>query len=95
MDMIEPPWFDGASRRMIGSSDPGFVLIRDVHDVRRVAMSIPKSWPNPFKHRNFRAIELVLPLRYTGNRPHAGAMGRSGAIRPAIANTSAAVARNA
>jgi hypothetical protein len=58
-------------------------------------MRIRKYWPNAFKHRNFRAIELVLPLRYTGNRPHAGAMGRSGAIRPAIANTSAAVARNA
>jgi hypothetical protein len=35
MDMIEPPWFDGASRRMIGSRRPGFVLIRDMHDVRR------------------------------------------------------------
>jgi hypothetical protein len=34
------------------------------------------------------AIELALCLRYTGTRPLAGEMGRSGAIRPAIANTS-------
>jgi hypothetical protein len=48
-----------------------------------------------FKARSFRAIELVRPLRYTGSRPLAGEMGRSGAIRPVIANTSAAVARTA
>jgi hypothetical protein len=43
-----------------------------------------------FKARNFRAIELVRPLRYTGSRPLAGEMGRSGAIRPVIAKMSAA-----
>src|SRR5262249_56143966 len=45
--------------------------------------------------RSGGAIELALPLRYTLTRHLAGEMGRSGAIRPAIANTSAAVARNA
>ena len=51
------------------------------------------------KHSKFSragaAIELDRCLRYTGTQPLAGEMGRSGAIRPAIANTSAAVARNA
>jgi acyl carrier protein len=35
------------------------------------------------------AIELARCLRYTGTRPLAGEVGRSGAIRPALASTSA------
>jgi hypothetical protein len=56
------------------------IVLRGARDLTSVSDVIDRKVANAFKHRNFRAIELVLPLRYTGSRPLAGEMGRSGAI---------------
>jgi hypothetical protein len=42
----------------------------------------PEIQPNAFNRRNFRAIELALPLRYTGKPTSGGGDGPSGASDP-------------
>ena len=55
----------------------------------------PKSGLMPSTAEIFAPLNLRPLFAIRANRPQAGETGRSGAIRPAIANTSAAVARNA
>ena len=54
-----------------------------------------KSGLMPSTAEIFAPLNLRCLFAIRANRPQAGETGRSGAIRPAIANTSAAVARNA
>jgi hypothetical protein len=54
-----------------------------------------KSSLMPSTAEIFAPLNLRCLFAIRANRPQAGETGRSGAIRPAIANTLAAVARNA
>src|SRR5262249_47908929 len=92
MRMNESPLVDGVS----WSLHPAFWPSPTADYPMRGATDHRKTASNAFTRRNFRARAAPLNLRCLfAIRDLAGEMGRSGAIRPAIANTSAAVARNA
>src|SRR5262245_52438893 len=94
MRMNESPLVDGVS----WSLHPAFWPSPTADYPMRGGSDHSETASNAFNRRNFRARAAPLNLRCLFAIRAADisrGMGRSGAIRPAIANTSAAVARNA